>query len=183
MQDNKASTEDLAGVLQACVNEIEILQRKLAYKEEEGWEGSQRRMNLKREASQLLEALRPESSLSLQAIYDRLTPVQQQMYKQRLAVEETMNKAQAEKYNIVAACGVNHVIIRGTIFHCYVKKRVIYTHEGKPTDNTERHKAFCAVCGKYFGWYCPDSPTKYCQYEIRTNDHNCLICNQEWDKK
>jgi hypothetical protein len=183
MENTPTTVDDLASVLQACVHEIENLQRKIAVKEEEGWEGSRRRMELKREASRLLDALRPECSLNLQAIFDSLTPVQQQLHKRRLELEESINKSQAEKYNIVSACGVNHVIIRGSIFHCYAKKRVIYTNEGKAVDDEKPEKAFCAVCGKDFGWYCPTSTTKYCQYEIRANDHNCLFCNLDWDRK
>lgn len=37
-------------------SEIENLQRKLAAREQEGWEGSQRRLWLKREAKEFIEA-------------------------------------------------------------------------------------------------------------------------------
>lgn len=41
--------------------------------------------------------------------------------------------------------------------------------------------AYCDICGESFGWYCKESPTKYCAYN---KDHiNCDYCGEPRSRK
>ena len=41
--------------------------------------------------------------------------------------------------------------------------------------------AYCDICGESFGWYCEESPTKYCEYN--ENHINCDYCGQPRSRK
>lgn len=42
--------------------------------------------------------------------------------------------------------------------------------------------AYCNICGESFGWYCGESPTKYCEYG--DGDYiNCKHCGQPKSRK
>lgn len=41
--------------------------------------------------------------------------------------------------------------------------------------------AYCDICGESFGWYCKQSPIKYCTYKI--NHINCDFCGQPKSRK
>lgn len=41
--------------------------------------------------------------------------------------------------------------------------------------------AYCDTCGKHFGWYCPDSPSHFCQ--IDENSEYCIYCGNPEERK
>ena len=44
--------------------------------------------------------------------------------------------------------------------------------------------AMCIVCGKHLGWYCPDSPTKTCDYpDHPPYDDGCIYCGLPSERK
>jgi hypothetical protein len=46
--------------------------------------------------------------------------------------------------------------------------------------------ATCNICGEYFSWYCPTSPTLECDYEQEDGSYdedNCRYCGQPEEKK
>ena len=50
----------------------------------------------------------------------------------------------------------------------------------------ESYIAFCTVCEEYFGWYCPTSPTKLCEYKQPDggyNEDNCVYCHLSEERK
>jgi hypothetical protein len=55
-------------------------------------------------------------------------------------------------------------------------------HEIIPIDEPKDHdSARCWICNKDFGWYCKNSPTKFCKYE---NDiDSCIYCCQPEERK
>jgi hypothetical protein len=40
--------------------------------------------------------------------------------------------------------------------------------------------AECDICGQSFGWYCPDSPDRYCHYKV---GENCIYCGDPDERK
>lgn len=42
--------------------------------------------------------------------------------------------------------------------------------------------AYCDICGESFGWYCEESPTKYCEYGSN-NYIDCKHCGQPKSRK
>ncbi len=46
---------------------------------------------------------------------------------------------------------------------------------------TEYGAAQCKICGRHFGWFCPDSPTKHCEYSKGTED--CDFCGLPSERK
>jgi hypothetical protein len=42
--------------------------------------------------------------------------------------------------------------------------------------------AKCLVCGKNFGWWCPNSPTHYCEYDDEFNE-SCKYCEEPEERK
>lgn len=41
--------------------------------------------------------------------------------------------------------------------------------------------AVCDICGTSFGWYCRESPKKYCEY--KAGDESCIHCGQPSERK
>jgi hypothetical protein len=51
---------------------------------------------------------------------------------------------------------------------------------GKKEPDGER--AVCEKCERELGWWCPDSPKHYCEYE--NNGYDCCDhCNDPWERK
>lgn len=76
--------------------------------------------------------------------------------KQRLAeIREQIRALYMEQAKLVLDC--QHVIIE--------------SHDS----------AHCDICGKDFGWWCPDSTTHICQYE--DDSECCIFCGQPDERK
>lgn len=46
--------------------------------------------------------------------------------------------------------------------------------------------AKCNICGKYFLWYCPSSPTLTCDYKQEDgfyDEDDCIYCHQPEERK
>lgn len=43
--------------------------------------------------------------------------------------------------------------------------------------------AVCTICRKNFGWYCPTSPDKLCNYDPPGNSDDCNYCHQPDERK
>jgi hypothetical protein len=41
----------------------------------------------------------------------------------------------------------------------------------------------CWICGKEFGWYCPDSPNHICEYSQEYYQEGCIYCDQPEERK
>jgi hypothetical protein len=41
--------------------------------------------------------------------------------------------------------------------------------------------AYCDICGESFGWYCEESPTKYCDFSVHFIE--CKYCGQPRSRK
>lgn len=41
--------------------------------------------------------------------------------------------------------------------------------------------AYCDICGESFGWYCKESPTKYCDFSVHFIE--CKYCGQPRSRK
>lgn len=56
-------------------------------------------------------------------------------------------------------------------------------HEWVPTDPSDMSSSspVCSKCGdRGYGWWCQESPTKECQYEL---SEYCTICHQPSERK
>ena len=50
----------------------------------------------------------------------------------------------------------------------------------------EHGSATCHICGEYFSWYCPTSPTLECDYEQEDGSYDedsCRYCGQPEERK
>lgn len=86
------------------------------------------------------------------------------MNKQQIAytkkiddLRDYVNKNQQTLYKLISDC--NHLIVN---FGNY-------------------ETAICDICGTSFGWYCRESPTKYCQY--KAGAESCMYCGQPYERK
>jgi len=41
--------------------------------------------------------------------------------------------------------------------------------------------AYCDICGESFGWYCEESPTKYCDHSVHFIE--CKYCGEPRSRK
>ena len=45
------------------------------------------------------------------------------------------------------------------------------------------YSSVCEICAKDFGWYCEDSPKKYCEYDESSGWIDCKHCGQPTTRK
>jgi len=43
--------------------------------------------------------------------------------------------------------------------------------------------AYCNICGENFGWYCEESPVKYCEYDKSSGWIMCKHCQEPRERK
>lgn len=58
--------------------------------------------------------------------------------------------------------------------------------ECRVMEQTPGGKAKCAVCGEYYGWWCPDDPSNVCDYEHEDGSYdedNCRYCGMPDERK
>ena len=53
----------------------------------------------------------------------------------------------------------------------------------KPDERGWYGLAVCSICRKNFGWYCPKSPDKLCDYDPPGNPDNCNFCHEPDERK
>lgn len=56
----------------------------------------------------------------------------------------------------------------------------------KDLTKTTYDTATCNICGKYFSWYCPNSPTLECDYEQEDGNYDedcCRYCGEPEERK
>lgn len=113
-----------------------------------------------------------------------MTPEQTARQQRRLEIEQQLFKLHTELGEITRSCK-DHVIIKGRIIFSLRENKVVNTHAGLPdTWNGGSFSAYCAICDKNFGWWCPDSPTHYCEYDP-TNFQGewCKWCRNPEERK
>ena len=110
-----------------------------------------------------------------------MTPEQIATQTRRLFLEEQMWTAQLHIGDIKRAC--KHFIVKGRVMYSPAKGKVVNTHEGKDDNwNDGCFSASCAICGEDFGWWCPKSPTHYCEYD-ETDTYGCKWCHEPDERK
>lgn len=107
-----------------------------------------------------------------------MTEEQRTAYSRRIKLQE-------EEWKLHKECHpkghCNHFVIKGSVLFSPRQEKVVWTHEGVADDwNDGIYDASCAVCGTNFGWWCPKSPTHYCEYEF---DDWCKWCGQPEERK
>lgn len=111
-----------------------------------------------------------------------MTPEQIAMQVRRLFLEEQIWQNQKYLAAITRECK-EHFIIKGRIYYCPAKIAVVNSMEGRYDKwNDGDFSASCAVCGEDFGWWCPKSPTHYCEYD-ENNIYGCKYCGQPDERK
>jgi hypothetical protein len=72
--------------------------------------------------------------------------------------------------------------------HLIIKKIEVLKEECKheELDINDYGSATCLICGKYFDWYCPTSPTLECDYEQEDGSWDydyCRYCGEPEERK
>ncbi len=101
-----------------------------------------------------------------------LTPEQRQLQLNRLTFEETEWRAVRSLSEIKGLCK-EHVVIRGWLRWSPVKQTVVETEHSD--------SASCSICGVDLGWWCPENPKGYCEYDDKSE--NCIFCHQPDERK
>ena len=107
-----------------------------------------------------------------------MTPEQIAKQTHRLFLEEQIVTTQKYLWDLKKECK-EHVIVKGRILFSPAKNGVVNTHENHVGDC---YSASCAVCGEDFGWWCPKSPTHYCEYD-ETDTYGCKWCHEPDERK
>jgi hypothetical protein len=103
-----------------------------------------------------------------------MTPKQKEMQTRRLFLEEQIWTNQKYLGDLMRECK-EHVVIKGKIMYSPAQDKVVNTMAGRENDTC--CGASCAVCGQEFEWWCPKSPTHYCEYD-ETNAYGCKWCDK-----
>ena len=104
-----------------------------------------------------------------------MTSDEQAIQYRRLFLEELICSSQRELDDIKRNCK-HTVIIHG---------RIMYSPRQHKVVEIECDLACCALCGKDFGWWCPENPSHYCEYEDGKSFHSyeCKWCRQPVQRK
>ena len=94
------------------------------------------------------------------------------MQTHRLFLEEQIWTTQKYLIDLKKECK-EHVIVKGRILFSPAKNKIVNTMEGR--ENETCCGASCAICGEDFGWWCPKSPTHYCEYD-ESDTYGCEWC-------
>ena len=108
-----------------------------------------------------------------------MTPEQQALQTRRLFLEEQIWTNHQYIWDIKKECK-EHVVVKGRIMYSPAKKKIVNTMDGRETETC--CGASCAVCGEEFEWWCPKSPTHYCEYD-ETNTYGCKWCGEPDERK
>ena len=109
---------------------------------------------------------------------EAMTPEQIATQTRRLFLEEMICLNQKYLWDIKKECK-EHVVVKGRILFSPAKNKVVNTHEGWVSDCCS---ASCAICGEDFGWWCPKSPTHYCEYD-ESDTYGCKWCHEPDERK
>jgi len=83
-----------------------------------------------------------------------------------------------------------HEITRGGV-HPHDPKTRTHSIVGNVESKYDTYESgICWICGKEFGWYCPDSPKHICEYRLIKDfngveyyDESCTYCHQPGERK
>ena len=81
-------------------------------------------------------------------------------------------------YTIQNTCP--HEITRGGVHPHNAKIRTSSIRGNLTVRYDDSESGACWICGKDFGWYCPDSPNHACEY---SQEEGCIYCNQPEERK
>lgn len=87
-------------------------------------------------------------------------------------------------YTIQNTCP--HEITRGGVHPHNAKTRTSSILGNVSVKYPEYETGACWICGKEFGWYCPDSPDHICDYggpDWELHSEYCIYCHQPEERK
>lgn len=110
-----------------------------------------------------------------------MTTAQQITMMRRLELEQEVWELRKQ---MRTGDGCQHFVIKGSILFSPRQEKIVWTHEGLADNwNDGCFSATCAVCGADLGWWCPKSPTHYCEYDGAIDIYGCKWCHEPDERK